>query len=60
MRSISRHMLDFRATDDGSYPAREWQLWESKTVADMPAPERRKRDPDAISEPDWRATCRTI
>jgi hypothetical protein len=28
-------------------------LWESKTVADMSALERHKRDPDAISEPDW-------
>jgi hypothetical protein len=31
----------------------EWQLWESKTVADISALERHKRDPDAISEPDW-------
>jgi hypothetical protein len=30
----------------------KWQLWESKTVADMSALERHKRDPDTISEPD--------
>jgi hypothetical protein len=41
-----------RLSEEGALVSGKWQLWESKTVADMSALERHKRDPDAISEPD--------